>query len=180
MAGLAAISAVVGLLGTVVSAAGTIAQGKAAEAAADFQAEQLKIKGKEERAASQRAAEERKKEAGLVNSRIQAGAAASGAGAGILDTSVVELASDVAGRGEYGARMERYTGEERKQGLDLQAESAKMSGDAAKQGAMFSALGTIVGGVSSFASKYSGGGFQPTAQAPFDPLKSGQSFYSYG
>jgi hypothetical protein len=177
---MAMMGAVFGLLGTVVSAMGTIAQGKAAEAAAEFEAKQLEMRGKEERAASQREALEKKREGDLVQSRFQASAAASGAGAGSMDPTIAQLSSDIAGQSKYGQLMERYVGEERKRGLDTQAKAREMEGEAARKGSMFSAFGTIVGGLSNFATKYGAGG-PPAAMAPAASLDERNSFgYSYG
>ncbi|OWK18324.1 hypothetical protein AJ88_03855 [Mesorhizobium amorphae CCBAU 01583] len=71
------LSAILGLVGTGVSAAGTLAVGAARKSAADYQAAQLEQQGKEEKAAAQREAERAKKETNFVLSRQQAVAGAS-------------------------------------------------------------------------------------------------------
>lgn len=151
---MAGIGVIVGLVGAAVSAVGTIAQGQAQANALNFEAKQYKIKAQESVAASQRDAIERTREKEMLQSRLQAGAAASGAGAGALDPTVVQLASDIEGQGTYGAEMELYKGKELARGYRMQAEADQMSAQAAKTGSYFGAFGTIVGGLSSFASKY--------------------------
>lgn len=143
---MAALATIATLAGSAVSAVGTIAAGNAAAADAEFQAKQLKAKGREEFAASQRAAEEKRKETGLALSRSQALSAASGAGTG---GSVLESEMDIAGRGELLALDELYRGESAKRGRFDQAKAVRRSGKAAQQGALFSAGGTILSGIGS-------------------------------
>lgn len=146
------LSAIVGLIGTAVSAAGTIAAGAAQKGAADFQAEQLEQQGKEERAAAQREAMQARKERDFVLSRQQAGAAASNLGA--LDETVLDLAGDVTQQGALNEAMIRYGGEERAKGRRAQAVAARLEGKAAQTGSYFGAAGTIMSGIGSFAKDY--------------------------
>ena len=167
---MAGISAIIGLVGTLVSAAGTIAMGQAEKEQADYEAKQLDLKAQEEQAASQREAFEADKEKRLVTSRQQALASASGLGA--ADPTIVDLTSGTEAYGTYRTRMIRYGGEERATGLRAQAEGRRISGQAAAQGAMYSALGTVIGGFGSMFAKFGGGG-PPTAT-------SSSSLYGYG
>ena len=146
------LSAILGLVGTAVSAAGTIAAGSAQKSAAEFQAAQLEQQGKEEKAASQREAERVRKERDFILSRQQAVASASNLGA--LDETVQDLAGDVIQEGAYQEGMVRYGGEERAKGRRAQAAAARLEGKAAQTGSYFSAAGTILGGLGSFASDY--------------------------
>lgn len=155
MASLATIASVAGLAGSVVSAIGTIAAGQAQKRAANFEAQQLEIRGKEERAAAQREAFQTAREKGLIQSRQQALAASSGAGA--LDPTILDLASDVEGEGTYRELLAQYGGEERAKGARAQAAGARMSGRAAATGSMFDAAGTILGGFSTFYDRFGGG-----------------------
>jgi adenine-specific DNA methylase len=166
-------AAIIGVVGALVSAVGTIASGMAQKKAADFEAKQLEIKAQEERAASQREALEKRREKEFVLSRQQAGAAASGLGA--LDPTVLDLAGDVEQQGSYNEAMVRYGGEERARGLRAQAAATRMSGEAAKTGAMFSAVGTIFSGFSGFASKYGGSG--PASDDLLTPRTQQQWYY---
>jgi hypothetical protein len=79
-----------------------------AKKAADFQAEQLRCKAAEERAAGQRSALERRADAEKVMSRQKALAAASGAG---VTGTVLDLLEDTAGGGEYLASSEMFGAE---------------------------------------------------------------------
>ena len=167
---MAAIGAVVSLIGTVVSAAGTIAAGERAPAAAEYQAKQLDIKANEEVAAAQREEQQTRREKNLVLSRQQALAASSGLGAS--DPTIADLAGETEAFGEYRAGLVRYGGEERSTGLKMQAEGARYTGESARIGATYSAFGTILGGVSSFFSKYGNGGFGGAQQNTY--------LYGYG
>lgn len=146
------ISAILGLVGTAVSAAGTLAAGAAQKSAADFQAQQLEAQGKEERAAAQREAEQTKKERDFVLSRQQAVASASNLGA--LDETVLDLSGDVVQQAAVNEGMIRYGGEERAKGRRAQAAASRMEGKAAQTGSYFGAAGTLMGGIGDFASDY--------------------------
>lgn len=157
---MAGIGAILGLAGTIVSAAGTLAAGKAQAASAEYEAKQLEVRAAEEKAAAQREAIETRRNVRQLTSRQQTVAAASGFSA--MDDTVIDLAADTFARGEYQAGLQRYGGEERARGNLAQADASRLTGQAAKQGAQLSALGTVLGGFSSMASKYGGGGFSST------------------
>lgn len=139
------------------SAAGTIMGGNAAAQAGQsaqqgqyFKAAQEEQAAQESRAASQRTALDKQHQATLLQSTLQANAAASGGGA--ADPGVVDLSKNIAGRGEYQSLMDLYTGENRGRGLEDQALGSRMTGDAqlaegkAKQDASYlSAAGTLIG-----------------------------------
>lgn len=130
------------VIGGAVSAVGTLAAGGAAKDAGYFKAAQEEQAGQESRAASQRASLEQRRQAGLALSKVQAGAAASGAGAS--DPGILKIAGDIAGRGEYQALTEMYKGENRGRGLEDQAMGDRMSGDAAQEGSYYKAAGTAL------------------------------------
>lgn len=146
------LSAIASAIGTVVSAAGTIAGGVAAKNAADFQAAQLEQQATEEKAAAQREAAQARKERDFIMSRQQAVAASSNLGA--LDETVLDLAGDVAQQGEYNAQMVQYGGEQRARGRRAQAAAARLEGRAEMMGSVFKSAGTIMGGIGDFASDY--------------------------
>ncbi len=150
--GLETIGLIAGLAGTAVSAAGTIAGGAAQKSAADYQAQQLKMKAAESLAASQREAADRQKQADLVMSRQQAGAASSGLGA--LDPTILQLQGDTFAQGRLNRDMTLYQGKSQRAGLLDQAKATIASGKAAQTGSILGATGTILGGVSSFGTKY--------------------------
>lgn len=137
------------LIGALVSGVGTIAQGVASNNAAKFEAQQMDMKAKEERAASQREAGQDRKEAQLAMSRQQALAAASGGGAGSDAPTIVKLMADTAGQGELNAQTRMYGGEQRARGLIDSAKARRMSGKA-------SLLGSVVGGFGQAAKGISG------------------------
>ncbi|PXA06181.1 hypothetical protein DD900_13220, partial [Staphylococcus pseudintermedius] len=91
---------------TGISAAGTLAAGANAKASANSQAAQMDQQATQARASSQRTMMEHQRQTGLVQSQLQARAAASGAGA--QDETVIKLGSDIAGRGEEQALMDLY------------------------------------------------------------------------
>lgn len=168
MAGLT-ISSILGIGGSIVSAIGTIAAGQAQAQAANYQAAQLDLKAKEERASAQREGFEIGRQKGLVQSRIQALSAASGAdaGGGAFGSTIDALANDVEAGGTYRELMANYGGEERAKGLRAQATGARLSGQAAATGSFFSAAGTILGGASTFFDQYGWGRPTQTSRNPW-------------
>lgn len=154
--------------GTALSAMGTIAGGSAAAQAgqyaqrsAEFTAQQQEQAAKEARAVGQRSAFEKRREGELLNSKLQARAAASGGGAS--DPTVLDLSGDIAQRGEYDALTEMFKGESRARGLLDGAEASRMQGAAAlyegqakRRASHLSAAGTIIGGAGSMFNQYRG------------------------
>lgn len=144
MSGLEMIAAASAALG----AAGTIAQGVSAKNAADYQADQQEAAGKEAFAASQREAIQKRKEAEIANSRAQAVAAASGAGAS--DPTIIKLMTDTAGQGELNAQGSLFQGEQQKRGLFDAAKGSRMSGNASLFGSFLGAGGEALGGFAKY------------------------------
>jgi hypothetical protein len=157
------------LLGTAVSAVGTIAGGAAArqqsEAQAqmnEYRARQAEIEAGEARAAAQREAMQKEREGSLALSNLQAMAAASGAGA--ADPTIVGLGESLAGESRLGADIERYKGESRARGLEdqatlqrLAAAAALAEGEARLRQSYFSAGSSLLGGFGSAFSRYARG-----------------------
>lgn len=145
------------VVGGAVSAAGTIAGGSAAaqagqsaQQASNFKAAQEDQAAQETRASSQRDSLEKGRQTQLTLSKLQANAAAGGGSAS--DPGVLNLAGDIAGRGEYESLMDMFKGENRARGLTDQATGSRLTGDAqaaegdAKQSASYlSAAGTLIG-----------------------------------
>lgn len=150
--------------GTFLSGAATVGTGIAANNAARFEAQQLDRKAKEEFAASQREAAAKRREGALLNSRAQAVAAASGAGAGEDAPTIVKIMSDIAGESEYNAQAELYGGRARAAGLRTQAKSRRASGQA-------SLLGSAFGGIGQIASGLPGGSFMKRPTDPWAGLR---------
>lgn len=131
--GLVATSVVGGLIG----ASAELEAGKAAERAgeqqqalSEFEARQAEINAGQERASAQRAAMEERRRARLIQSRQQAVAGASGAGA--LDPTVLDLQADAEAEGEYGALTRLYAGEEAARGYRMQAAGSRYEGQVAR------------------------------------------------
>ena len=160
MAALPAISAIMGLAGTAVTAMGTIAAGKAAQQSANYEAAQLDMKAKEEQAASQREAQEYGRRRDLALSELTNKAAASGFSA--TDPTSLALADEIARYGTFQEQMAMYGGQSRREGLQNEATGKRFEGAAKRMGANYSAAGTILGGVSSFADRF-GKPFNETA-----------------
>lgn len=138
---MAGISAVMGVLGGVLSGVGSIYSGVQANAAAKFEAKQMKIKGDAEFAKSQRDAMQHRKEKELVLSRQRAIAASSGGGTG--DPSIEAIMSKTEQAGEYNAMMDMYNGVTARNDLYRGAAVKKKEGKSALFGGFLNAGSTI-------------------------------------
>lgn len=138
------------LIGTLIGAVGTVASGVAENRNAQFEAQQLDMKAKEETAAAQRDAEGKRREGVLINSRAQALAAASGAGAGDDAPTIVKLMSQTSGEAEYNAGASLYGGYSRASGLRDSAKGRRASGRASLLGSFFSGAGQAAGGFGTY------------------------------
>jgi hypothetical protein len=159
---------VLGLLGTAVSAIGTIAGGAAANNAAQAQANMAEFRAKQEenaaaesRASAQRQAAEHRHAGRIAQSQLQARAAADGGSA--TDPTVLGLDQGIAGRSEYGALMEDYKGENRARGFEdqatldrMQADALRAQGKAQQTASYFSAGGSLLSGIGSAYSVFKG------------------------
>ncbi len=159
------ISAAMAVVGSVVTAAGTIAGGNAAKSSAYSQALQMDQQATQARASSQRTMFEHQRQTDLTQSQLQSRAAASGAGA--QDEGVIKLGSDIAGRGEEQSLMDLYNGENTARGLEDSATAKRASGDAAKTGSMFSAAGSLISGIGSGFAKYGAAPSSPISDRSF-------------
>lgn len=148
------VSTVAGMAGSYIQAQGTLAAGKAAQQAAEFEAKQLDIKAKEEQAAAQREMFDQRREKELALSKLQSNAAASGFSA--TDPTSLALADEIEKYGTVKEQLAMYGGTSRRAGIEAQAASRRMEGEAAKIGSKYSAAGTILGGISTMAGKYAG------------------------
>jgi hypothetical protein len=135
------------LIGALISGVGTIAAGAAEKQSADFEAQQMDMKAREEVAASQRDAIAKRKEGDIINSRAQALAAASGGGAGTDAPTIVKLMGQTAGTAEYNADTAMYGGYSRAAGLRDSAKARRMSGNASLLGSVFGGFGSMATGV---------------------------------
>lgn len=184
LATIAAVSGVAGLgmsvMGSMQAASAAKAQGEAQKNALDYQAQQARINAGQERAAAQRRAIAQRRKTDIVQSNLQARAAASGGGA--LDPSVIDISGDIAQEGEYRALSALYEGEERARGLETMANLRQFEGDAAMAAGRNvagiyrgRAIGTALSGSMDLFSKYGGGG--PEAVNDVTPMR---GFDNYG
>lgn len=138
--------------GTLLSAFGSIREGKEAKKAADTEAARLRRQAGQTRASAQREALESRRMSRYAQSRAQALAAAGGGGAS--DPTVQNILADLAGEGEYGALTALFEGEERALGMEDTATAVQREGRAKRTSGYLQAAGTLLSGGSSFASKY--------------------------
>jgi hypothetical protein len=136
-----------GAIGSVVSGVGTIAAGVAQNNAAKFEAAQMDQKAKEEVAAAQRDAIQKRREGAILNSRAQALAAASGGGAGTDAPTIVKLMGQTAGEADYNAQTAMYGGYSRAAGLRDSARARRASGRASLLGSVIGGFGDMAGGL---------------------------------
>ncbi len=142
--------------GTVMSAVGARNAGIAANQEADYRAQEAHIQAGQELAASQRSSIEQIRQMRLVESRGQALAASSGAGA--LDPSVVDIMGDLETQGRYKAAVAGYEGQDKAANLDNQATLDRFSGGQAEKAGNIKAVSTLMSGASDLWTKYDGGG----------------------
>lgn len=140
-------AAVVGAGASVYSAYQSHQQGVAMQQEANRQALIDEASGKAEFAASQREAELRRLEGKLIMSRQQAYAAASGAGAGANDPTILRIMSKTGENAEQNARVALYQGESRMADYYNQAQARRISGRNNFVGKMLEGFGTLAGGV---------------------------------
>ena len=171
MAGLAAIALAAG---TAVSAVGTIVSGQAAarqqivqgqaiKAGNEFQAKQLEVRAKNERASAQRQVQEIDRQKRLALSRNQAVAGAGGFSSD--DASTLNIQGEIERYGSYQAAMVKYGGDAAADADIASASAARASGANAlaigneaaastRMNSFLSAAGTIIGGASTMFQKY--------------------------
>lgn len=178
MAGLGTIATVLSIAGGVANAVGTVAAGRAQiqagrdqQAVANFEADQLDMQAKEERAAAQQEALQLKRQKTLALSKLQARGAASGFTA--TDPSALHLAGEIEGYGTLQQQLAMYGGDSRARGLTASADARRFEGRAAARGGKLAAAGTIIGGISSMADRFS------AIADKYAPKKSNVSYY-YG
>lgn len=142
----------IGLLGSAVSAVGTIAAGNAQAAAAQYQAKQDRINASQEQAAAQRKAEgERIKTNRFISSQK---ATAGLSGGGTADPSTLNQIGEAQKEGSLREAAALYEGQEKKRMWLTEAQAAEMEAKNAKQAAMIGAGSSIVSGLGSWAKAY--------------------------
>lgn len=154
MAAMGMIGGLFSLFGSIVQASALQKQAQAERNAAEFNAQVQEQRAMEERAAAQRKALDERKKKDIVQSNLQARAAASGAGAGVNDPTIISLATDIEGRGEYQALTEMYTGESRARGREDEAALQRYIGETKAQASEAKATGAILGGIGGLFGKF--------------------------
>lgn len=129
---------------TVMSAGSAMAQGDAAQMAANRQAQQLEEQADEEFAASTREAQARKSEAERLLSTARARAAAGSGSSG--DVGMTERLAEISSQGDYNALAAMFEGKAKRRSLIDQAEVRKWEGDVAKKESRTKALSTVLSG----------------------------------
>lgn len=147
--------AAIGLIGSIIGGGFSIAggyaaadaarqQGEAEKQAAYYSAATEERQAMAERATSQRKSFDQRRQEQLVQSSLQAKAAASGAGAS--DPTVINLASEIAGESEYRALGDMWSGETRGRALETQAGLDRYVGDRKLDQGNLRANAAILGG----------------------------------
>jgi hypothetical protein len=155
---MAALGAIASIAGTIVGVAGAQYQAQAQANQLRYSASVKDKEGSEIAAAKQREAEQKDKEGRLLISRQRSVAASSGAGAS--DPGTLNLMAEAAGLSNLNSRTALYEGAARQQGLNDAAQNDRISADNALTAGKISSIGTIISGISSMASNFSGSGFQ--------------------
>ncbi len=141
---LTVLSVVTTAVGTLAQASGQMQAGENARKLGEYQQRQYNERAMEEVATGQRAMLERQRKTGLVESKLQANAAASGADPN--SPSTLNLGGQIAGRGEYEALMDLSKGQAVAAGDQNLGAASKYEGDLKASMAPMSAIGTIAGG----------------------------------
>lgn len=149
-------------VGGVAKAVGSIQAGNAAAKAGAQQEQQDNYNAIQAQAASQRGSADELRKSRLIQSRAQAIAAASGAGA--TDTTVTDIIDNIAGEGQYRSMLDLYQGDENARNLRLRGSAALEGGKQAQTGGYYSAAGSLLKtGTSLFAAYGGGAPSMPTA-----------------
>lgn len=168
---------------TVISAGGAYEEGVQAKNSADYKAKQLEVNAGQQRAMGQRQAIEARRQGRLAESKLQANAAASGAGAS--DPTVVGLAQDIGAESEYNALTQLYNAEEQARGMEGEGSLLRYEGRMAKRAGTRKAITTLLSpsnymsgstaGGSGSVSKYGGSG--PNYNTSTGSMGSSTSYY---
>lgn len=151
MASLATIASVATIGAAVIGAGASIYSGFQTSEAARATAAREEARGRQEFAAAQADALERKFQGQLLASRQQAVAAASGGGAGADAPTIVKLMADTGERTDYAVRSAIYAGESARDNYYASAAARRRSGDNTFIGGFLEGLGSLAGGIGTWA-----------------------------
>lgn len=141
-----------------ISAGSTIAGGSAANASAQYTAQQLRQNASTEIGAAQRSALDDRRKTAFIESESVARAAANGVNAGV--GSPVTNVGEIAQRGEYSALMDLWKGQNAATGDLNKAKAVEFEGEAAKDASYLNAASTIAGTGASMLKTYGVSQFQ--------------------
>lgn len=158
---MAALSAIVGLVGAGVQALGTLQAGKEEKARFAYEQKVQRQQADEAQAASQRDAAARYREGRLLASQQRA--AIAGSGGSLEDASVIDLMNDTQDEVNLAAETEIYKGEQQRRGYDDAAKIAGINANNAMSRAKWQAAGGLFAGASNMFSRF---GQQAKATAP--------------
>lgn len=136
---------------TALQAGGTIIGSSAQSRELKREAVQLDQQAGQDRASSQRAAMEQRRQARLLQSRALARAAATG---GASDPTVVNILANLEGEGEYRALTALYEGEERARNSEMQADARRREAKNAKKAGLIQAGGQVLQGAATIYGRY--------------------------
>lgn len=152
---MAAIGAVIGLIGSAVSAIGSIQQGKAQAAIAKWNADRLREQADRERGAGHLRAELKRREGERLAGRQRALLAQSGA---VTTTGTpLLLQGETAAEVEFQARLVQSTADNQARSLENRALAQEFEGEQAQRQSFFTAGATLLTGFSKFASSDAAG-----------------------
>lgn len=143
--------------GTAMSALGARNAGIAANQESEYRAQEEQVQAGQALASSQRQQVEDIRQMRLVESRGQAVAAASGAGA--LDPSVMDIMGDLETQGRYKSAVAGYEGQDSAANLNDKANLDLFSGSQSQSAGNIKAISTVMSGASSLYNKYDGGSY---------------------
>jgi hypothetical protein len=162
--------------GADVQAEGALEAGRAQQAAAQWEAQQLEVRAREEKAQAYAEAQDLSRKKVLALSTLQAAAAASGFMAD--SESTLDVAGEIAEYGTLQEQMAQYGGNSRQNALRNAAEGRRMTGAAQAKGSEYAAAGyrnkgnaSLLGGVSSMAGQF--GNFMPGNTYRYIPTNAG-------
>lgn len=152
MASLPTIALVATAVAGVVGAGASVYGGFLAKQEAEDRAHEYEKMGKQELAAAQADAIERRLQGQLLLSRQQAAAAASGGGSGADAPTIVRLMSETAKRIDFGAQSDMYGGYSRRSTYFSSASASRRSGNNALLGGILDGVGALLGSAGDTAS----------------------------
>ena len=143
---------VLGALGTVMSVAGTMEEGREQKARFQYDQKVAAQQADEATAASQRDAMARYREGKYLLSQQQA--AIAGSGGNLTDPSVMDVMGDTTERVTLAAQTDIYKGEQQARGYNDAAKVAGYNAESAMRAARIKAAGELFSGMSSILSRF--------------------------